>query len=62
MLTYIHWTTNIREDNIRLLSFSKYDVHEFIDAFAINHYVGFFNFNGIYYIVDKEFGENLNNY
>jgi hypothetical protein len=62
MLAYIHWATNVREDNVGLLSFPKHGAHEFIDAFAIDHCVGFFNLNGIYYIVDKEFGENLDNY
>ena len=54
MLAYIHWTTNIREDSIGLLSFSKYGAHEFIDACAIDHCVGFFNCNGVNYIIDKE--------
>jgi hypothetical protein len=55
MLAYIHWATNVEEDSVGLLSFSKYGAHEFIDACAIDHCVGFFNHNGIYSIIDKEF-------
>ena len=47
--------TNVEEDSVGLQSFSKYGAHEFIDACAIDHCVGFFNHNGIYYIIDKEF-------
>ena len=58
MLAYIHWAANIKED-VELLSFSRYGAYEFIDAFAIDHCVGFFNLNRINYIIDKEFGESL---
>ncbi len=54
MLAYIHQATKIEENNVELLSFSKYSTHEFIDVFAINYCVGFFNLNGIHYIIDKE--------
>ena len=59
ILAYIHWVANIKKEHIDLLSFSGYSAHEFIDAFVIDHCVGFFNLNGTSYIVDKEFGENL---
>ena len=55
----LHWATNIKEDNVGLLSFSKYGAYEFIDALAIDHCIGFFNLNGINYIVNKE---NLDDY
>ncbi len=41
MLAYIHWATNIKKDNVELLSFTRYGTHEFIDVFAIDHCVGF---------------------
>ena len=53
MLAFIHWATNVKEDSVGLQSFSKYGAYEFIDACAIGHCVGFFNRNGIYYIIDK---------
>jgi hypothetical protein len=39
MLAYIHWTTDARKDSAGLISFQKFGVHEFIDAFAIDHCV-----------------------
>ncbi|CAG8685830.1 20272_t:CDS:2 [Rhizophagus irregularis] len=38
MLTYIHWTADVREDSAGLISFQKSGAHEFIDAFAIDHW------------------------
>ena len=54
MLAYIHWTTNVKEDSVGLLSFSRFGAYEFIDACAIDHCVGFFNCNEVFYIIDKE--------
>ncbi len=59
ILAYIHWVANVKKDHIDLLSFSEFGAHEFIDAFAIDHCIGFFNLNRMYYIIDKEFEENL---
>ncbi|CAI2188293.1 19661_t:CDS:1, partial [Funneliformis geosporum] len=59
MLTYVYWVVNIIEDNIGLISFQKYDAHKFIDLFAIDRYVGFFQFRNTYYVIDKEFDEKL---
>jgi len=61
MLAYIHWTNKVEEDNMGLLSFLGYGSYEFIDAYAIDHCVGFIKINRIYYIVDKEFIGELNN-
>ena len=58
MLAYIHWTNEVKEDNTGLLSFQGYGSHEFIDAYAIDHCVGFIKINQLYYIVDKEFIDN----
>ena len=54
MLAYIHWAADIEQDNIGLLSFSRYGTYEFIDIYAIDHCVGFFQLGNIYYIIDKE--------
>ena len=54
MLAYIHWTTNVKEDSVGLLSFSRFGAYEFINACAIDHCVGFFNCNEVFYIIDKE--------
>src|SRR6266498_2360118 len=57
MLAYIHWAADIREDSVGLISFQRYGAHEFIDAFAIDHCVGFFQLRNTYYIIDKEHEE-----
>ncbi|RGB36097.1 hypothetical protein C1646_667233 [Rhizophagus diaphanus] len=55
MLTYIHWTADVREDSAGLISFQKSGAHEFIDAFAIvDHCVGFFLIKTTYYVIDKD--------
>ena len=59
MLAYVHWAANIIEDNIGLISFQKYGAHEFIDVFAIDRCVGFFQLRNTYYVIDKEFDEKL---
>ena len=62
MLAYIQWAASVKEDNVGVLSFLDYGAHEFIDAHAIDHCVEFFKINRIYYIVDKEFTDNVMNY
>jgi hypothetical protein len=58
MLAYIHWAADIEEDSVGLISFRKYGAYEFIDAFAIDHCVGFFQLRNAYYVIDnKEYGE-----
>ncbi|PKY38390.1 hypothetical protein RhiirA4_451376 [Rhizophagus irregularis] len=54
MLAYIHWTADVREDSAGLISFQKFEAHEFIDAFAIDHCVGFFQIKTTYYVIDKD--------
>ena len=54
MLAYIHWVADIREDDAGLISFQKYGAHEFIDAFAIDHCVGFFKIKNTYYVIDRD--------
>ncbi|CAB4424712.1 unnamed protein product [Rhizophagus irregularis] len=37
-----------------LISFQKFEAHEFIDAFAIDHCVGLFQIKTTYYVLDKD--------
>ncbi|CAI2189634.1 16908_t:CDS:2 [Funneliformis geosporum] len=59
MLAYVYWAANIIEDNIGLISFQKYDAHEFIDLSAIDCCIGFFQLRNTYYVIDKKFDEKL---
>ncbi|PKY40935.1 galactose oxidase [Rhizophagus irregularis] len=54
MLAYIHWTADVREYSAGFISFQKFGAREFIDAFAIDHCVGFFQIKTTYYVIDKD--------